>query len=98
MKSKAYVKTTDTKITEMSAWFAASNFIEAINSQGEKVENDEISVSGKVNPHLAGDYHIIYSFTDPYLGEIVEGHATVTVLSAKSKISKTAKASMSLKK
>ncbi|MDR0199332.1 MAG: bacterial Ig-like domain-containing protein, partial [Streptococcaceae bacterium] len=76
------LKVTNTTLVVGQAYRAASAFVSATDSEGNAVPASAITVAGTVVSSKAGVYPVVYSFTDPYTGDVVSQTALVTVTPA----------------
>jgi hypothetical protein len=76
------LKVTNTTLVVGQAYRAASAFVSATDSEGNAVPASAITVTGTVVSSMAGVYPVVYSFTDPYTGNVVSQTALVTVTPA----------------
>ena len=64
-----------------SKWSASDNFDGATDAEGNPLDLNEVTVKGTVNPQVAGDYQVTYSYTDGY-GNTVSKTVTVHVIAS----------------
>ncbi len=81
------------KSTELIAgpntkWTAADNFVSATDAMGEKVEFNDVKVTGGVDASKAGDYPVRYSYTDT-AGNTVSQTVTVVIKATQAAIKAT---------
>ncbi|UWF34402.1 bacterial Ig-like domain-containing protein [Pediococcus acidilactici] len=65
-----------------ASWKAEDNFDGATDANGNLVDFSEVTVEGKVNPNVAGDYVVTYTYTDAY-GNVVSKQVVVHVIAGK---------------
>ena len=65
-----------------ASWKAEDNFDGATDANGNLVDFSEVTVEGKVNPNVAGDYVVTYTYTDAY-GNEVSKQVVVHVIAGK---------------
>ncbi|GKT03770.1 bacterial Ig-like domain-containing protein [Furfurilactobacillus entadae] len=66
-------------------WQASDNFDGATDINGNSLTLTDVTVSGSVNPQVAGDYPVIYSYTDVQ-GNVVSKTATIHVTATKASV------------
>lgn len=66
-------------------WNAGDNFLQAVNSNNEKVDLKDLTVNGNVDPHTPGTYDVTYQFTDQR-GELQKKTAKITVVASKASL------------
>ncbi|CAJ1227818.1 bacterial Ig-like domain-containing protein [Lactiplantibacillus xiangfangensis] len=71
-------KNTDLIAGPNTKWAATDNFVSATDARGEKVEFNDVKVTGEVDASKTGDYSITYSYTDS-AGNVKQATAVVTV-------------------
>jgi surface protein len=64
-----------------SKWSASDNFDGATDADGNPIDLKDVTVSGKVNPQVAGDYQVTYSYKDAY-GNTASKTVTVHVVAS----------------
>ncbi|MEM1475030.1 bacterial Ig-like domain-containing protein, partial [Pediococcus pentosaceus] len=64
-----------------SKWSASDNFDGGTDADGNPIDFKDVKVSGTVNPQVAGDYQVTYSYTDAY-GNTASKTVTVHVVAS----------------
>ena len=81
-------KNTDLIAGPSMKWAATDNFVSATDAMGEKVEFNDVKVTGGVDATKAGDYPVRYSYTDA-AGNTVSQTVTVVIKATQATIKAT---------